>query len=53
MPLSNEELLGQKLVVNYVDEETQKPEKIEIKLAAETIIPDLNKYSVKVEMDNL
>lgn len=28
-------------------------EKIDIKLTADTIIPDLNKYTVKLEMDNL
>ena len=28
-------------------------EKLEVKLSSETLIPDLNKYSVKIEMESL
>jgi len=53
VPLSNEELLGQKVLVTYFDEESQNVEKLELKLTADTIIADLNKYSIKLEMDSL
>lgn len=52
-PLTNEELAKQKVVVTYIDEETGKQEKIEGLLSPETILTDLNKLAVKIEMDNL
>jgi hypothetical protein len=52
-PMSNEEIQNQNIQVSYFDEEHNKMEKLEIKLSSDTIIADLNKYSVKIELDSL
>jgi hypothetical protein len=52
-PLSSEEIALQKIEVSYFDEENESPEKLAIKLSTDTLLPALNKYSVKLEIENL
>lgn len=52
-PISNEEVAAQKVAVTYFDEQNEKEEKLDINLTVDTIISNLNKYSVKLELQNI
>lgn len=39
--------------ISYYDEEIEKEEQIELNLDIDTMVPNLNKYSIKLELDSL
>lgn len=52
-PLSTEEIVSQKIYVSYFDEENETNEKIVMNLSSDTLLPDLNKYAVKLEIESI
>jgi len=41
-------MASQKVKISYYDEEIEKEEQIELNLDIDTMVPNLNKYSVKL-----
>jgi ubiquitin len=52
-PFPAEELAKQLVEVSYYDEENKSNEKIGMPLVADTLVPALHKYAVKLEMEGL
>lgn len=49
-PLSTEEIVNQKISVSYFDEENETNEQLVMNLSSDTLLPNLNKYAVKLEI---